>query len=533
VQLGELLLLFQQLIVYPHSWCDMNTSKRKLTDEDLPSEDLSSSRKKNANEIGNSGNEHIAVYAPSDGSNGSHRWSEKTHLKLLKPENAAMLQVNDRSRIERVCWHRLKSKTSMADLEVKGQGTASAILSRKEPFECAFNNPQRTSEDVGSILLQVGEGHLVLSYTTGKQDRHGVYDLANSDVRISDHKKLSGKEVIDRLKVGISVEGETDNGGYVTLNPGVLSLATVGVPSWVSLDSNNKHISYGPGEMLIALRLFDFSWATMDTSNQFNTKNLSRVEFNRVVESLYLLSVPVNLDPSPFLVPSNEVTMEALANNVVTVVEQLDDANRYLYGTVAGANMSLSPPDFPEFAAAIQHSLNTPGSITRAKLGGHKQYLRITIDNNLGNSPGQPYVLEIWPANSRSPIHDHGRSCAIIKVLHGFIDVHLFPALNVDIKKPYKTVRFHAGDVTFLSPSCYQIHQLQNPLPDNEGFCATIQSYRFENNDRIHHEFFDFIDDTEPEIQHYTPVSDWDSLSFKEAIRAEWNSYWERKKQQA
>jgi hypothetical protein len=64
VQLGELLLLFQQLIVYPHSWCDMNTSKRKLTDEDLPSEDLSSSRKKNANEIGNSGNEHIAVNAP-------------------------------------------------------------------------------------------------------------------------------------------------------------------------------------------------------------------------------------------------------------------------------------------------------------------------------------------------------------------------------------------------------------------------------------------------------------------------------------
>lgn len=34
-----------------------------------------------------------------------------------------------------------------------------------------------------------------------------------------------------------------------------------------------------------------------------------------------------------------------------------------------------------------------------------------------GDSPGVPYVLEIWPAGHFSPIHDHGDSNAVIKVV--------------------------------------------------------------------------------------------------------------------
>jgi hypothetical protein len=43
-------------------------------------------------------------------------------------------------------------------------------------------------------------------------------------------------------------------------------------------------------------------------------------------------------------------------------------------------------------------------------------YLRITLGYNLGDSPGIPYVLEIWPAGHYSPIHDHGDANAVIKV---------------------------------------------------------------------------------------------------------------------
>jgi hypothetical protein len=35
---------------------------------------------------------------------------------------------------------------------------------------------------------------------------------------------------------------------------------------------------------------------------------------------------------------------------------------------------------------------------------------------NLGDSPGVPYVLEIWPVGHYSPIQDHGDANAAIKV---------------------------------------------------------------------------------------------------------------------
>ena len=79
-----------------------------------------------------------------------------------------------------------------------------------------------------------------------------------------------------------------------------------------------------------------------------------------------------------------------------------------LYGNVAGANIKLDTEDFPEFSKAIERSVNTDGLICNTLL--HKKagefgkenyqttYLRITMGVDLGNSPGAPYVLEIWPA---------------------------------------------------------------------------------------------------------------------------------------
>ena len=34
----------------------------------------------------------------------------------------------------------------------------------------------------------------------------------------------------------------------------------------------------------------------------------------------------------------------------------------------------------------------------------------------MGESPGIPYVLEIWPIGSRSPIHNHAAVYGVIKV---------------------------------------------------------------------------------------------------------------------
>jgi hypothetical protein len=47
-----------------------------------------------------------------------------------------------------------------------------------------------------------------------------------------------------------------------------------------------------------------------------------------------------------------------------------------------------------------------------------------------GNSPGVPFVIEIWPSKHKLPIHDHGKAYTIIKVLHGKINVSYFTKLN-------------------------------------------------------------------------------------------------------
>jgi hypothetical protein len=304
----------------------------------------------------------------------------------------------------------------------------------------------------------------------------------------------------------------------------------VHLPYWLSLDSNNKRLRYGKGEMLNHLVLLDYSWADEGKEHPLNlhSKQIRNIRIEGVqIDHLKILQVPVTLDPSPILVPSSAVTMESIAANLYSVIDDLPAACRRLYANVAGPGMTLAPPDFPEFAQAIQHSIVTPGALCHEKLLEKVKetpefgYLRVTLDANMGDSPGQPYVLEIWPAGNGSPIHDHGRACAVIKVLHGQIEVSWFKALNKSITKPWGSMVAHAGDVTFLTPDYYQIHKLRNPSPKEGGdFCATIQCYRYADDDSQHYEYFDYLDDDK--IQRFDPDSDWKYLDFKEAIRQEW-----------
>ena len=50
---------------------------------------------------------------------------------------------------------------------------------------------------------------------------------------------------------------------------------------------------------------------------------------------------------------------------------------------------------------------------------------------------------------------------------------------------------------------------------------ATIQCYRYPNEDTVHYEYFDYLDDEQRRRQ-FMPDSDWDYLVFKELIRQEW-----------
>jgi len=80
--------------------------------------------------------------------------------------------------------------------------------------------------------------------------------------------------------------------------------------------------------------------------------------------------------------------------------------------------------------------------------------LRITAGKNNGNSPGSPYVIEIWPPGCKSSIHEHGNSFAIIKVLHGAIHEELYPSLAFAKEgQPFTDkIVYKKGDVTYKTP---------------------------------------------------------------------------------
>jgi hypothetical protein len=229
------------------------------------------------------------------------------------------------------------------------------------------------------------------------------------------------------------------------------------------------------------------------------------------------------------LVGADVITLDAIARNDATVIANLPNACQVLYGNVAGPAIELDTPDFPDFSKAINYSIITPGCICYEKLKDkagefgknepNETYLRITIGPNRGDSPGSPFVLEIWPGNHYSPIHDHGEACAVIKVLHGDIWVELYPELNPAVTDYFTEAVFHKGDVTYLTPEYYQVHKLVNRNPPG-NMTATIQCYRYPDDDTVHWEYFDYISDGA--IQHFTPDSDWEYLEFRSLIRAEW-----------
>lgn len=131
--------------------------------------------------------------------------------------------------------------------------------------------------------------------------------------------------------------------------------------------------------------------------------------------------------------------------------------------------------------------------------------------------------MEIWPVGHYSPIHNHGGANAIIRVLHGSIHVSLYPFLCDDIESvtPFASADFNKDDITWLSPTLNQIHQLKN-LENNKETCITIQCYLYDEDDKLHYDYFDYLGENNAKFQ-YEPDSDMDFIQFKKIIKEEWN----------
>jgi hypothetical protein len=128
--------------------------------------------------------------------------------------------------------------------------------------------------------------------------------------------------------------------------------------------------------------------------------------------------LPIEINPfSTAVLKSDEISLVDIAGDRVIVCRgDLPPECKVLYDKVTGEGVVLDYPGFP-FAKTVLESLLTPGrwcyEMKKKKIDDgtgtgsdpKNVYLRITAGNNNGNSPGNPYVMEIWPPHSESVIH--------------------------------------------------------------------------------------------------------------------------------
>ncbi|KAJ4172729.1 hypothetical protein NW754_002932 [Fusarium falciforme] len=241
---------------------------------------------------------------------------------------------------------------------------------------------------------------------------------------------------------------------------------------------------------------------------------------------------PVTTDFPPLVVPQDQITLKQLEESSAMTWANLPEGCQKLYHNISGPNITVQSPSFPQLPEAIDQSCRDPNKVCgqilkkKAEKGEFKDpletYLRITVGDNLANSPGIPYVMEIWPPGHSSPIHQHGNASAVIRVLYGSIDVTWFDALKTNRmpKEINNPVRLSEGDMTWLGEKQYQIHQLKN---NSDKVCITLQCYQFEKHDTIHDEAFHWMDKN-LQIKDFIPNSDMAYGLFVQKMKEEWEA---------
>ena len=300
---------------------------------------------------------------------------------------------------------------------------------------------------------------------------------------------------------------------------------------WLSLDAQNQKITAGVGEPRLETMVYNYQF---DKKDKAFLESLIQICKEESIEIIKFLKDPITCTVPLRIKNTNDLTMTDIAKNTYMPKANLSIICQKLYDCISGKNFVLNDTDFPDFSNAIEYSIATPGlwcnttllnkskEFSKDKPNILETYLRITLGQNNGESPGVPYVMEIWPVGHYSPIHNHAGANAIIRVLHGNINVKLFPFLasKTDSIIPFGEVNFKKDEITWISPTLNQTHQLKN-IDTNKDTCITIQCYMYDENNKSHYDYFDYIDES-GDKQHFEPDSDMDFIKFKETIRKEW-----------
>jgi hypothetical protein len=296
--------------------------------------------------------------------------------------------------------------------------------------------------------------------------------------------------------------------------------------AWISIDAQNKRIFAGVGEARTENILYSYYFTAKAL-----LESLTHIRISDSVMPVRLLRDPIRRQIPLIIRPTDTLSMNEIASGIIVAKSHLGATAHRLFDCVSGANFVLNDRSFPDFSKAIEYSINNPNGWCYKRLAEKSRefdpdhpnpletYLRITIGENNGESPGIPYVMEIWPPKHYSPIHNHGGANAIIRVLSGTIHVDIYPHLGADAS-PCASADFAKDDITWLSPTLNQIHKLTNVGTET---CVTIQCYMYDAGDRDHYDYFDYLDG-QGRVQQYEPDSDMDFIAFKQLMQAEWNA---------
>eukprot|EP00611_Tribonema_gayanum_P010483 TRINITY_DN2051_c0_g1_i1.p1 TRINITY_DN2051_c0_g1~~TRINITY_DN2051_c0_g1_i1.p1 ORF type:complete len:531 (+),score=84.15 TRINITY_DN2051_c0_g1_i1:64-1593(+) len=329
---------------------------------------------------------------------------------------------------------------------------------------------------------------------------------------------------------------------------------------WISLNTQALEVKYGKGYHMVETTLLkfgkeDYDLLSKEERNQIKAmllgtkpKEVSLYKHGcdkslwsdapaGVVEAekqVYFDRVPLTVNPPARVQDSSLLSMYDLHIAKCTFSADLPESCQVLYRNITGPNIDLDislPGAKFKLSDAIRSSLNRKEGLLWKTLKGKQEpedaplgskslhdYLRVTLGSNTGGSPGIPYVLEIWPKGAVSPVHNHGNVCAVIKVLHGEINVHVYNKLHAGPLDPkYEkrgdgapdeellTETIKKGDVTWISPNWYQTHKLSNTSDD---YCATLQCYKYASDDALQWPYFDYLENDQ--VGEFEPNSDLD-----------------------
>ena len=235
------------------------------------------------------------------------------------------------------------------------------------------------------------------------------------------------------------------NGVAEVLDPEILNSDKIGLDPdlittyWLSYDRENRTIKYGKGyamtETTLMQQIFneDSKYCMFFDLNHQNGKKMSILLYGspeslkdvgeihnedkkagliHLEKLLTITDEPLTVNPPPLVIDAEEATLSLIAENKFMLSSMLPKECKDLYESIKNCDPFK---DNVQLLEAVGHSIKTEGCSLNEKLKS-KPYLRVTVGENKGWSPGVPYVLEFWPSGAESPVHNHGSVNGIVKV---------------------------------------------------------------------------------------------------------------------